>query len=103
MAIVNLPDEPTPEILDAITAALFAPLTGDRDKQRERVIYRRILRVASAESTRTVYRVEGSQRVTEPTEHTITVDHEEEIGRACTTLLADGYPPVRVRCEQVPA
>ena len=102
MPIVDLPDEPTPEILDAISRALFAPLTGDRDHLRERAIYRRLLRAASTAPTRTVWEVEGSQHPTEPV-RTIVVDHEEEIGKACTTLLADGFPRVRVRSEQVPA
>lgn len=102
MPTVNLPDDPTPEILDAITQALFAPISGNLDKQRERVIYRRIRRIASTAPTRTVWRVEGSQHLTAP-DRTITANHEEEIGRACTTLLGEGYPRVRVREEQVPA
>jgi hypothetical protein len=102
MPTVNLPDDPTPEILDAITAGLFAPLAGDRDKQRERAIYRRILRATSTAPTKTVWEVEGSQHLTEPP-RTIVVNHEEEIGRACTTLLADGFPRARVRATQVPA
>ena len=48
MPIVDLPDEPTPAILDAISRALFAPLYGNHtDKKRERAIYQHLLRAVT--------------------------------------------------------
>jgi hypothetical protein len=100
MPTVTLPDDPTPEILDAIKAAMFAPLGG---KTRAQVIYRAVLRVTAAPEAATVWLVEGAGRVVEPTSHTLTANSENEIGKAVKALHGDGFPDIKVKAEQVPA
>lgn len=100
MPTVKFPDEPTPEVLSAITAALYAPLTltAVADKPRERVIYRAILRHLAPAETKPVWRIEGSGRATEPTSHTLRVD-AADIGKAVVALHADGFPAISISVE----
>lgn len=100
MPQVTLPDDPTPKVLEAIKAAMFAPLAGTT---RERVIYRAVLRATAVPPTTTVWLVEGSGRETEPTSYTLTADTAAAIGNAVKALHADGFPDIKITTHEVQA